>query len=166
MPTAITSTSTSIQFTDFTRNVATNTDSVVTGDGVFDDMMETVNAHIDAQYKLGRITGGDYAQVYLGAMQSAMAEAMKFVLQRQIAEEQTDSEAAKTKLIERQTKGFDDDAKNKLLKQQLDSWSVAYSVAKDAQSIPDAIKVNSIDSTLKSALDSLGIAVSTNPLGQ
>jgi len=157
---------TSITFKDFTTNVQTDSNSVVTGDGVFDDMMETVNAHINAQYELGRITGADYAQVYLGAMQSAMAESMKFVLQRQIAEEQTDGEAAKTELIKRQTKGFDDDAKNKLLKQQLDSWSVAYSVAKDAQSIPDAIKVNPIDSTLKSALDALNITVTTNPLGQ
>jgi len=157
---------TQIPFTDFTQNVTTDTNNVVTGDGVFDDMMESVNKHIDAQYQLGRITGADYSQVYLGALQSAMSESMKFVLQHKIAEEQTDSEAAKSKLIERQTKGFDDDAKNKLLKQQLDSWSVAYSVAKDAQSIPDAIKVNPIDSTLKSALDALGIAVTTNPLGQ
>ena len=156
----------SIKFTDFTDNVQTSTENVIKGDGVFDKMMETVNKHIDAQYKLGRITGSDYSSVYLGGMQSAMAESMKFVLQRQIAQEQTDSEGAKTKLIERQTKGFDDDAKNKLLKQQLDSWSVAYSVAKDAQSIPDAIKVNPIDSTLKSALDALGISVTANPLGE
>jgi len=171
---------TQIPFTDFTQNVTTDANNVVTGEGVFDDMMEAVNKHIDAQYQLGRITGADYSQVYLGALQSAMSESMKFVLQHKIAEEQTDnevaktanevartnSEVAKTKLIERQTKGFDDDAKNKLLKQQLDSWSVAYSVAKDAQSIPDAIKVNPIDSTLKSALDALGVTVTTNPLGQ
>jgi len=157
---------TQIPFTDFTQNVTTDANNVVTGDGVFDDMMESVNKHIDAQYQLGRITGADYSQVYLGALQSAMSESMKFVLQHKIAEEQTDSEAAKSKLIERQTKGFDDDAKNKLLKQQLDSWSVAYSVAKDAQSIPDSIKVNPIDSTMKSAMDALGIIVTTNPLGE
>jgi len=157
---------TQIPFTDFTQNVTTDANNVVTGDGVFDDMMESVNKHIDAQYQLGRITGADYSQVYLGALQSAMSESMKFVLQHKIAEEQTDSEAAKSKLIERQTKGFDDDAKNKLLKQQLDSWSVAYSVAKDAQSIPDSIKVNPIDSTMKSAMDALGITVTTNPLGE
>lgn len=156
---------TTIPFTDFTQNVTADTNNVVTGNGVFDDMMETINKHIDAQYKLGRIKGPDYSTVYLGAMQSAVAESMRFVLQQQIAEKQTDSEAAKVVLITRQTQGFDDDAKNKLLKQLLDSWSVAYSVAKDAQSIPDSIKVDSIDSTLKSALDQLGITVATNPLG-
>jgi len=156
---------TAIPFTNFTQNVTADTNNVVTGNGVFDDMMETINKHIDAQYKLGRIKGPDYSTVYLGAMQSAVAESMRFVLQQQIAEKQTDSEAAKVVLITRQTQGFDDDAKNKLLKQLLDSWSVAYSVAKDAQSIPDSIKVDSIDSTLKSALDQLGITVATNPLG-
>jgi len=157
---------TSIQFIDFTNNVTIDANNNVSGDGVFDKMMETVNTHIDAQYKLGRIKGSDYSTVYLGSIQAAMAESMKFVLQRQIAEEQTDSEAAKSALIARQTKGFDDDAKTKLLKQQLDSWSVAYSVAKDANSIPDSIKVNTIDSTLKSALDALSVSISTNPLGQ
>jgi hypothetical protein len=157
---------TTIPFTDFTNNVQTDEQQVVTGDGAFDDMMETINKHIDAQYQLGRITGSDYATVYLGAMQTAIAESMRFVLQHQLAEKQTDQEEAKIALVERQTAGFDDDAKNKLLKQLLDSWSVAYSVAKDAQSIPDSIKVNSIDSTLKSALDSLAITVTTDPLGQ
>lgn len=156
---------TTIPFTKFTSNVTTSTANIVTGDGVFDNMMETLNKHIDAQYQLGRITGTDYSTVYLGAIQTAITESMRFVLQQQIAEKQTDSEAAKVDLVKRQTQGFDDDAKNKLLKQLLDSWSVAYSVAKDAQSIPDSIKVDSIDSTLKSALDQLGIVVSTNPIG-
>jgi len=156
---------TTIPFTKFTSNVATSAANVVTGDGVFDNMMTTISKHIDAQYQLGRIKGPDYSTVYLGAMQSAVTESMRFVLQQQIAEKQTDSEAAKVDLVKRQTQGFDDDAKNKLLKQLLDSWSVAYSVAKDAQSIPDSIKVDSIDSTLKSALTQLGITVSTNPLG-
>ena len=67
---------------DLTTNIATTTDGeyVVTGDGVFDDVMETVNKHLDAQYKLGRITGTDYATVYLGAMQSALQQAVAFVL--------------------------------------------------------------------------------------
>ena len=89
---------TSIQFIDFTNNVTIDANNNVSGDGVFDKMMETVNTHIDAQYKLGRIKGSDYSTVYLGSIQAAMAESMKFVLQRQIAQEQTDSEAAKSAL--------------------------------------------------------------------
>ena len=69
-------------------------------------------------------------------------------------------------LTERQAQGFDDDAKQKLLKQALDSWSVAYSVAKDANSIPDSIKVNTIDSIMEDAYESLGITVTNDPIGE
>lgn len=79
---------------------------------------------------------------------------------------QTATEGSKKLLVERQTKGFDDDAKQKLLKQSLDSWSVAYSVAQDANAVPDTIKVNPIDSIMKNAMDSLSISTTINPLGQ
>lgn len=73
---------------------------------------------------------------------------------------------AQKSLINRQEKGFDDDAKQKLLKQTLDSWSVAYSVAQDANAIPDTIKVNVIDSITKNAMDSLSVTKSVDPLGE
>ena len=156
----------SITISDVTDNVSRDTDNIVTGTGVFDDMMEAVTAHIEAQFLLGRLSGTDYATVYLGALQSTIAESIRFVLQKDIAANQAQTEASKKILVERQTKGFDDDAKQKLLKQSLDSWSVAYSVAKDANAIPDIIKVNPIDSIAKSAMDSLGIINTSNPLGE
>jgi len=58
----------------------TVTDNVVTGTGAFDDLMEAVNIHLEAQYQLGRITGTDYATVYLGAMQSALQQSVAFVM--------------------------------------------------------------------------------------
>jgi len=51
---------------------------------VLDDLMEAMNAHIDAQYKLGRLTGTDYATVYVGAMQAAVQQAVAFL--RTVAE--------------------------------------------------------------------------------
>jgi len=70
-----------ITIADLTTNISTTTDGtyVVTGDGVFDDLMEAMNAHIDAQYKLGRLTGTDYATVYVGALQSAVQQAVAFL---------------------------------------------------------------------------------------
>lgn len=146
--------------------ITTLTEAVVDGDGVFDQMMKAVNAHVHAEWTAKRITSENYPQVYLGALQTALTQAVLFTLQRPTIEKQTDSEIAKKGLIERQTKGFDDDAKQKLLKQALDSWSVAYSVAKDANSIPDAIKVNPIDSIMKNAMDSLAIVKTSNPLAE
>lgn len=137
-----------------------------TGTGVFDKLIEAVNKNIEGQYNKGRINGNDYANVYLGSMQSVIAQSVQFLLQENLVTAQTATEASKKLLVERQTKGFDDDAKQKLLKQTLDSWSVAYSVAQDANSIPDTIKVNVIDSITKDAMDSLSIVKSSNPLNE
>jgi hypothetical protein len=63
---------------------------VVTGGGVFDDLMETINTHLDAQFKLGRITGTEYSTVYLGALQSAAQNAVSYV----IGQEKTNSDVA------------------------------------------------------------------------
>jgi hypothetical protein len=68
-------------------------------------------------------------------------------------------------LIARQAKGFDDDAKLRLIKEQLGNWSVAYSVAQN-DSIPDSVKPNPIDSVTKNLFDSLGITNTKDPLGE
>ena len=75
---------------DLTTNVATSSAFVVTGDGVFDNLMETINTHLDAQFKLGRITGTEYSTVYLGALQSAAQNAVSYV----IGQEKTNSDVA------------------------------------------------------------------------
>jgi len=173
--------------TDITSGVQTGVDYKVTGNGVFDDIMETINTHIEAQFDADRIQSTDIANMYIGIIPSVLAESMKFVLQKDIEAKnlllldeqitnaqkqglQTDAQTATAEkqalLVERQTKGFDDDAKQKLLKQALDSWSVAYSVAKDANAIPDSIKVNSIDSIMKNAMDNLNVAVTNDPIGE
>lgn len=73
----------------------------VTGNGIFDDLMEAVNVHLSAQFNLQRITGSDYATVYLGAMQSAMQNAVGFILGRQKAAEESDMiEAQKSALLQ------------------------------------------------------------------
>lgn len=138
----------------------------ITGTGVFDEMMKAIKAHLEDEYNSNRITSDTYPQIYLGALQTALTQAVLYSMQKPMVERQAASEEAKKLLVERQTKGFDDDAKQKLLKQALDSWSVAYSVAKDANAIPDAIKVNPIDSIMKNALTALNITVTTDPLGQ
>ena len=51
------------------------------GSGIFDVIIEAANENIKIQHKTSRITGAEYAEVYLGTMQTAISEAMKFVLQ-------------------------------------------------------------------------------------
>ena len=56
------------------------TTQVVGGAGVFDGLMATVNAHLTAQFEKNRITGADYAKVYLGSIQAVMQFGVQFLL--------------------------------------------------------------------------------------
>lgn len=56
------------------------TTKVVGGAGVFDGLMASVNAHMAEQHSKNRITGADYAKVYLGALQAVMQFGVQFLL--------------------------------------------------------------------------------------
>ena len=72
------------------------TEGIVNGAGVFDTLMDAVNTHLDVQYKAGRITGKDYANVYLGSMQATLAQAVAFLLGKEQAGNQADLTAQQT----------------------------------------------------------------------
>lgn len=55
------------------------TTGVVGGSGVFDVLMEAVKAHIDYQYDKNRLTGAQYAEVYLGGLTAAMSQSVAYV---------------------------------------------------------------------------------------
>jgi hypothetical protein len=74
------------------------------GTGVFDKLMEAVNTQIESQYLNNRITGSDYANVYLGGMQAVLQQSMQFVLQEQLTEAQIEDVLASTNLKEEQLK--------------------------------------------------------------
>ena len=76
--------------TDITiENVTNITDeNANNGTGVFDVLMKSVEAHIESQY--GKITGSDYATVYLGSLQAVLAQSVQFVLQEEAAGLQAD----------------------------------------------------------------------------
>ena len=67
-----------------------NVTSTEDGTGSFDVLMNAIDIHLDKQYKKSRLKGVDYATVYLGAMQSAMGQALTFTLQEGAAEKQVD----------------------------------------------------------------------------
>ena len=143
-----------ISIVNLTQNVVTSADNIVTGTGIFDDMMTTVNAHMAAQFNLGRITGSDYATVYLTAIQSTIQQAVAFtigaqkgnaeeslLLQKEITEfAQTDQSTKvaptatsiagrQAALAGEQAKGFKWNADQKYLKTILDAWSINISTA-------------------------------------
>lgn len=59
------------------------TEKSLTGTGVFDVLLQTLKLHLDTQYKDNRITGPEYATVYLGQVESAMQTGLAFLTQQQ-----------------------------------------------------------------------------------
>ena len=82
---------TSIAISDITTNVTTDANYNVSGDGYFDDLMETVNTHLKAQFDAGRITGDAYAKAYVAMAQNAMNQSIQFGLTKRSAELRADS---------------------------------------------------------------------------
>lgn len=57
------------------------TTGTLDGTGVFDKLMQAHKAHLEAEYKLGRIKGAEYATVYLGSLDTVMQGSMNFLIQ-------------------------------------------------------------------------------------
>ena len=163
-------------------SISTGADNkyIWTGSGIFDKLMIAVNGNIKVQFDNGHINTADYANVYLGALQSAIQSSMDFLLKEKLVVAQTTTEASNntvkinqaallTKqgmLVDRQKQGFDDDAKGKLLKQVMDSWAVGFSVSQTDISVPDSIKVNVLDSITSNIMRGLNITKTPDPLGE
>lgn len=81
------------------------------GTGVFDKLMESINSQIETQYLNNRITGADYANVYLGSVQAALSQSIQFTLQEQLTEAQVEGVLAdnvlKAKQLELATKDLE-----------------------------------------------------------
>ena len=73
------------------------------GTGVFDIIMKAANENIKIQNQTSRITGAEYAEVYLGTMQSAISEAMKFLLNKDQIIKDLDLKQAQIAAIESDT---------------------------------------------------------------
>ena len=56
------------------------TQAEVDGTGVFDVLMQASRNHLDQEYKLGRIKGPEYSQVYLSSIQPVLQTALQFLL--------------------------------------------------------------------------------------
>ena len=161
-----------ITIANLTANVSTDANNVVTGTGVFDDMMETVNAHMAAQFNLGRITGSDYATVYLTAMQATVQQAVAYTIgmqkgnaeesllfQKEVTEFGQTLQTTKTTpnansvlgkqitLYGEQAKGFKWNADQKYLKTLLDAWAINVSTAGTAVTTVTALNSTGTDGT-------------------
>lgn len=56
------------------------TERVIHGNGVFDAIMEAMEAHLKREYEEGRITGAEYTKAYIATLQSSVQFAVQFLL--------------------------------------------------------------------------------------
>ena len=145
-----------IEFDTLSDATTVGTGNATDGTGNFDELMKVVTLPVEKQFTEGRITGTDYATVYLGAFQSTLAQAVSFTLNMNKANEEADllaqkitTEYAQTlvtgnttpnansiagkqiTLFEEQAKGFKWNADAKYLKTIVDAYSVNLSISKE-----------------------------------
>ena len=126
-----------VSITDITNNVSVDGEFKVTGDGIFDNLMESVNTHIKAQFDADRIESTQIADMYIGIMPSVLAESVKFALQKDIAGKNEEVLDAQRALYERQKEGFDDNKHQKVLDSALGAWGITYQDAGESLNIPN-----------------------------
>lgn len=80
--------------------IADLTQANLDGTGVFDVLMRANKAHLESEFAKGRIRGPEYATVYLGSLESVMATALQFLLQK-------DQAALQAQLISKQIEKLD-----------------------------------------------------------
>lgn len=96
-----------IQLSDLTNGStvrASGTQPVWEGTAIFDVLMKAVNENINIQYELTRITGSDYATVYLGAIETCIREATNLLLQKAIADKEIEAKQAQILNIQEDTR--------------------------------------------------------------
>ena len=96
-----------IQLSDLTNGStvrASGTQPVWEGTAIFDVLMKAVNENINIQFEQNRITGSDYATVYLGAIETCIKEATNLLLQKAIADKEIEVKQAQILQIQEETK--------------------------------------------------------------
>ena len=143
-----------IDINDFSNGQIDNTnpqDPKWEGTGIFDVIIKAANENIKIQHKTSRITGAEYAEVYLGTMQTAISEAMKFVLQNDTLAKDLEVKQANIDLLNRQKEGFDDNKYQKLFEAQMNAWALMFSsgLLTDKPTIISNDSASSLYNTLK-----------------
>ena len=97
------------------------------GSAIFDVLVRIVNENLKIQYDAGRIKATDYAQAYIGGLQTCVTESMKYIMQKDNLIKDEDLKQANIDLLNRQKEGFDDNKHQKLFEAQMNAWALMFS---------------------------------------
>jgi len=118
------------------------TTETIDGTGVFDVMMRAMRTHLQEEFKGNRITGSEYAKVYISGVQVAMGQSVQFLLQRDLTFWQAQQaqlaaltaqltfETAKMQLATAKFEALTSKSSYGLTKMKISSESMAYCTAK------------------------------------
>jgi len=73
-------------------------------DGLFDQLMAAVKYHIDLEWKSQRITGDNYTKVYLGSLESVLANTTQYLLGILLIDEKRDQLIQQTEVLEEEAR--------------------------------------------------------------
>ena len=90
-----------MEITDITNGEIINGEWI--GTGVFDKLIHAVGKNIEIQFDADRIVGSEYANVYLGSMQTVITQSMQYVLQETMTEAQVAEMDEKVRILKNQT---------------------------------------------------------------
>ena len=121
------------------------------GTAVFDVLVHIVNENLKIQYDEGRIKATDYAQAYIGGLQTCLTESMKYIMQKDNLIKDEDLKQANIDLLNRQKEGFDDNKYQKLFEAQMNAWALMFSsgLLTDKPTIISNDSASSLYNTLK-----------------
>ncbi len=117
----------------------------VSGDGFFDNLMETITINLEAQFDKGYLIGTDYARSYTAMMQAVLGASNQFAMGKDNAEAKaiTAREEAEVAKATRQTKI--DNAEAQLDKTIADTDYVDEQKTQLIQSVKDNRKIKALD---------------------
>jgi len=93
-------------------------------EGLFDQLMKTVQHHLDTQFEDQRIRGSEYAKVYLGSMEAVLTNTTQYLLGQLLIDEQKSKMGAETSLIGKNEEKID----GELLLIELERLKLKYEV--------------------------------------
>ena len=143
--------------------IDTLTENNLQGNGTFDRIMSSIELHIHDEHAKQRITGANYAQAYIAAIQYGIQAAVQMAiqgdvldLQKQLLEAQIKETEAKVKLTEKQIELVDEQIKQASYDKELKKWQAVTEQTHTQKII--AINKDTVDKELVDGSNIHGIA--------
>lgn len=140
------STATPITLADLTQ-------ADVDGTGAFDTLMRAMVGHLEKEFKLNRLRGADYAQVYLNSLTPVLQNAVVFLLQKDEAANKAALVDAQVRLTEVQIRLAEAELERELYNKELVQAQVAKTKQETMNLVQELANLMAQECLLKAQFD-------------